>query len=271
MSSDPAEKQTPGDEKPDGDASERERSTIEFPYMDLDDALAVAKAVHNTCGSGTCQHDQLAAALDLSANSSGFRSRLATGRLFGLIDSDRSGGVRLTELGEASVDPTRERAAKAKAFLNVPLYKEMHRIYLGKMLPQTPAAIERQMAELGVAQKQTGRARQAFERSAHAAGFFAMGRDRLIMPAGLDGGSTGGGQPDADKKSGAGGGGGGGGGVPDHLHLMVKGLLQKLPEPDTPWSLADQVKWLQTAAHMFGLLYQSDGRIKIEIEKENGG
>jgi hypothetical protein len=49
---------------------------------------------------------------------------------------------------------------------------------------------------------------------------------------------------------------------------MVKGLLQKLPEPDTPWSLADQVKWLQTAAHMFGLLYQSDGQIKIEIDKD---
>lgn len=53
-----------------------------------------------------------------------------------------------------------------------------------------------------------------------------------------------------------------------HLHLMVKGLLQKLPELGTPWPLAEQVKWLQTAAHMFGLLYQSDGRIKIEADKD---
>ena len=264
MSSDPVEKQT--EDKADADTGDRERSTIEFPYMDLDDALIVAKAVHDTCGSSICQHDQLAGALELSANSSGFRSRLATARVFGLIDGDRSGGVRLTELGEASVDPTRERAAKAKAFLSVPLYKEMHRIYLGKMLPQTAAAIERQMAELGVAQKQTGRARQAFERSAHTAGFFLMGRDRLIIPAGIDG-STG--APlgaDSEKQKKGSSGAGGGGDVPDHLHMMVKGLLQKLPEPDTPWSLADQVKWLQTAAHMFGLLYQSDGHIKIEIE-----
>lgn len=253
------------DAKADADSAERERSTIEFPYMDLDDAMAVAKAIHETCGSSVCQHDQLAGALELSANSSGFRSRLATARLFGLIDTDRGGGVRLSASGEAIVDPTRERAAKAKAFLNVPLYREMHRIYLGKMLPQSPSAIERQMADLGVAQKQTGRARQAFERSAHSAGFFEMGRDRLIMPAGIDDAS--GNQGAESRKPGGSGGGGGGGDVPNHLHLMVKGLLQKLPEPDTPWALADQVKWLQTAAHMFGLLYQSDGRIKIEVEK----
>ena len=53
------------------------------------------------------------------------------------------------------------------------------------MLPPA-AALEREMGQLGVASKQTGKARQAFERSAEQAGFFAHGADRLVMPVGLE-------------------------------------------------------------------------------------
>lgn len=60
------------------DDGKRERSTIEFPYMDLEDAVEVAQAIHRTTGSTPCQHDQLAAALNLSMNSSGYRVRIAT-------------------------------------------------------------------------------------------------------------------------------------------------------------------------------------------------
>jgi hypothetical protein len=38
-------------------------------------------------------------------------------------------------------------------------------------------------AGLGVAKKQTDKARQTFQRSAQQAGFFAYGQDRLVMPA----------------------------------------------------------------------------------------
>lgn len=257
------------DDKTEAEAGERERSTIEFPYMDLDDAISVAKAIHETCGASVCQHDQLAAKLGLSMNSSGFRTRLATSRLFGITES-AGGGVRLTGLGEAIVDPARDRAAKVAAFLNVPLYKEMHSIYLGKLLPSSSSAVERQMADIGVAQKQTGRARQAFERSATTAGFFGSGKNRLVKPAIAE--ETPPADPGKAKQPGGGGsaGTGGAGEVPGHLHLMVQGLLLKLPAPDTQWSITEQAKWLQTAAHMFGLLYQSNGRIKIEVEGGEG-
>ncbi|KAB2910262.1 MAG: hypothetical protein F9K29_25225 [Hyphomicrobiaceae bacterium] len=255
---DPAEKP---DLKADGEG-ERERSTIEFPYMDLGDAIAVSAAIHKTCGSSVCQHDQLAAELGLSMNSSGFRTRLSTARTFGLIETDRAGGgVRLTQLGEMIVDDQRAREAKAKAFLAVPLYKAVYELYRGKVLPPAAAAIERQMADLGVAQKQTGRARQAFERSAQIGGYFEHGKDRLVAPAGL--GDNAGGTENKKPNGGSGGGGGG-----PHLHLMVQGLLTKLPPPDTDWPVADQARWLQTAASIFGLIYKSDGKIKIEVEDE---
>jgi hypothetical protein len=55
-------------------------------------------------------------------------------------------------------------------------------IYKGFTLPG-PAALEKFMREVGVSSKQTGKARQAFMRSARPAGFFAHGEDRLVRPA----------------------------------------------------------------------------------------
>ena len=54
------------------DGASRQRSTIGFPYMDLDDALEVASAIHDNVGQGECDEDQLAAWLQLSVKSSGF-------------------------------------------------------------------------------------------------------------------------------------------------------------------------------------------------------
>ena len=43
-------------------------------------------------------------------------------------------------------------------------------------------ALERETAQLGVAVKQTDKARQVFERSARQASFFGAGPDRLVRP-----------------------------------------------------------------------------------------
>ena len=67
-------------------------------------------------------------------------------------------------------------------FLNVPLYKAIFDKYKGGVLPPQ-AALERDIIGLGVAEKQTGRARQVFERSAEQANFVEHGKDRLVMPA----------------------------------------------------------------------------------------
>jgi hypothetical protein len=52
----------------------------------------------------------------------------------------------------------------------------------GGVLPGQAAAMERELVGLGVSDKVKDRARQTFERSAEQAGFFAHGRNRLVMP-----------------------------------------------------------------------------------------
>jgi hypothetical protein len=82
------------------------------------------------------------------------------------------------------------------------------------------------MAGLGVAQKQTERARQVFQRSAEVAGFFEMDRSRLIMPTAT-------GEPSATeekKEPEKAGDGSGGGGVGDlGLDPLLVALLKKSP------------------------------------------
>jgi hypothetical protein len=58
----------------------------------------------------------------------------------------------------------REREARARAFLKVPLYSAIFERYNGSVLAPA-AALERELVGLVVAEKQTGRARQVFERS----------------------------------------------------------------------------------------------------------
>ena len=109
-----------------------------------------------------------------------------------------------------------------------------------------------------------------FERSAKQAGFFAHGADRLVMPAfggrPLDGASgpeeSHPRQEDPGKHGGAGGGG-------KDLHPFIAGLLRTLPEPETEWPIRDRVKWLRTASQIFGLIYEGEGAIKIEIEADH--
>jgi hypothetical protein len=244
------------------EGGKRERSTIEFPYTGLEDVIAVAKGIRDTTGSSVCQHEQLAAALGLSMNSSGYRVRLSASRVFGLIESS-GGGLKLTGLGQMIVDSARERDAKVQAFLNVPLFKAVYEQNRGKQLPP-PAALEREMAGLGVSEKQKERARQVFQRSAEIAGFFDMDRSRLIMPPGV---TTEAATATDEKKEPEKGAGNGGPKPPVGLHPFIEGLLKTLPEPNTDWSIPDRVKWLQAAGHIFDLIYTGEGgRVKIEVD-----
>ena len=84
-------------------------------------------------------------------------------------------------MGRAIVDPQQERAERANAFLCVPLYKAIYEKYKGGVLP-LPAALERDIIWLGVAEKQTGRARQVFERSSEQPNFFEHGKNRPVLP-----------------------------------------------------------------------------------------
>ena len=114
-------------EQDDGADSKRERSTIDFPYMDLGMAISVANGVHARVGGGACQHDELAVQLGLSPSSSAYRTRISTARMFGLIASERgSDAVRLTDLGSRIVDSTQARDARAR--VTWPLSRKRSRV-----------------------------------------------------------------------------------------------------------------------------------------------
>src|SRR5450759_4116415 len=76
----------------------RERSRIEFPYLDLDAAVEIANGVQELGGS-SCGWDQLAARLGHSAKGGGFRLRVMTAKTFALVTYGQ-GTVNLTELGK---------------------------------------------------------------------------------------------------------------------------------------------------------------------------
>jgi hypothetical protein len=40
--------------------------------------------------------------------------------------------------------------------------------------------------------------------------------------------------------------------------LLIRGLVDHLPKPDTIWSLDERAKWLRTAVCIFGLVYKDD-------------
>jgi hypothetical protein len=157
----------------------RTRSKIAFPYTPLSDAEQVAQALQNR--GGTASMDELAAELNQVITSGAFRTKVATSRTFG-VASVRRGTVTLTELGRRIVDPNKLPAARAEAFLTVPLYRKVYEEYKGHTLPG-PEGLENAMARFGVSPKQTERARQAFQRSGEQAAFFGHGKDRLVAPA----------------------------------------------------------------------------------------
>ncbi|WP_281914815.1 hypothetical protein [Caldimonas thermodepolymerans] len=253
-----------------GTGRQRAQSTIEFPYLDLENAMEIASGVHAVGGSG-CDWDRLAAHFKQAAQGGGFRLRLISAKTFGLVTYDR-GKISLTALGLRIVDPQQQRAAKVEAFLNVPLYKAVYDKFGGGALPPNPG-LEQAMTDLGVAPKQADKARQTFQRSAKHAGFFDFGPDRLVMPSI----GSGGGQTDREKPSGPpdvhAGDGGSNGGSGAGLHPFIQGLLQKLPEPETTWAIEARAKWLTTAMNIFDLMYTTaddagNKFIAIEVKQQ---
>jgi hypothetical protein len=265
-------------EKAVGDEKKREQSSILFPYLDLDAAVDVAKAIYRRAGHGTCDLDELAAEMGQTL-SGAFRLKTGTARTFDLTEKDTRSGIKLSDLGRQVVNADTERAARVEAFLRVPLYGAIFEKYKGHLLPPMKA-LEREMSGLGVSAKQTDKARQAFERSARQAGYFEAGEDRLVRPrvdpptrraepAHASDDDRGDGrrslrdQTGDEKRGGSGGGG-------DDLHPFIKGLLETLPAPNTDWSAAERADWLQTAASIFKLIYKGTGSIEVRLSGERG-
>jgi hypothetical protein len=157
----------------------RGRSSIAFPYSSLKDAEEIARALHESWG-GQASPDQLAGTLNTTPRSGTFRMKLATSRTFGAISSSR-GKIAITDRGKRLIDPQSQAAERVEAFLAVPLFEKIFSEYQGNNLPPDEG-LEKKMADLGVAPKQTAKARQALQRSAEHAGFFKTTKGRLIRP-----------------------------------------------------------------------------------------
>jgi len=248
----------------------RSRSTIAFPYLDLDDAIEISKGVH-TVGGSTCLWDQLAGHFQQAAQGGGFRLRVQTAKMYGLVTYDR-GTVALTPLGSRICDPDQEKAARADSFLTIPLYKKLYEEFKGGTLPPT-SGLETAIVNLGVAIKQKDKARQVFQRSAKLAGFFDVGgTSRLIMPSlkastrtteVLEEQEHEDEEPPEPKHR------------PEEPHAkrhpLIDGLLKELPEPQTEWTTEDRKKWLEMASTIFNVIYKdsddSRGSLKVVVEK----
>lgn len=57
--------------------------------------------------------------------------------------------------------------------------------------------------------------------------------------------------------------------------FLIRGLIQRLPKPDTNWSLDERAKWLKTADSIFSLVYRAaedePREIKITIIEQQAG
>jgi hypothetical protein len=245
------------------DTRTRQRSTIAFPYMDLDSGIELASAIHTHVGHGECDDDQLAAWSNQSAKSSTFRVQVYAARTFGVLDGE-GGKHKLTDLGRSIVDPNQSRGARVRAFLNVQLFKALFDNHRSGVLPPT-AALEREIVQLGVSEKQKGRARQVFERAAEQAGFFDHGKNRLVMP-GLAPGAP----PHKEKDKvgegnnfGGGGSGGSGGNGSGPQDALIQALIHKLPQSG-PWGADERVNWLKLLTMAFQIAYGPTDEIEIK-------
>ena len=261
-------------------ARKRQRTPLAFPYSDLQRAIELCDKLASIGGKGPVELTQLAAALNQTANGGTFRGRIGAARMFGLVEYGNE-TARLTDSGEAVLDPMKAESAKIDAFLKVPLYAKLYEEYQGYALPQA-AAIQRKMELLGLPKKQVERARQVFAASVETAGFINS-NGRFIKPVVAARADPSGQRGDLSKhtpldeelgdKSKQGGGGGGGGGKD---HPLIAGLLLTLPQPGGEWEIAGRKAWLKMAASIFDNLYKkppstADNQEEIDVDKLIGG
>jgi len=239
----------------------RERSSIAFPYTPLSDAVDIVRAVQRR--GHACSLDELAAEMKQQMTSGAFRSKLATAKIFGGLDSSR-GGVSLTDIGLRMTNSDTRPQALVEAFMNVPLYRELYDQFAGNSLPPDQG-VEAAMRRLGVPEKQTVRARQVLYRSAELAGFFSAGRNRLVRPAGSSLPSEASVASASQGRQGS-----GAEAVPMAEHPLIKGLIAKLPPEGERFTPKQRQRWLEAAKVNLELIYAEDEDDPVSGSTSNG-
>jgi len=169
----------------------RERSRVSaehrYPVYDLNEAIEVARAIRDQAG-GACTREHLAAFLSYrSTNNGAFLSRLASARLFGLVETSGRELVptRLADTILTPEWPDEAVEARAEAFMTVPLYRVIYGRYEGAALPPEVGLRNALHSTYGIPENRTAIAYRVLMDSAAQAGFFAArggGRTNLIKP-----------------------------------------------------------------------------------------
>jgi hypothetical protein len=161
-------------------------SALKFPVYALADSVLAAKAIHEK-GGGAATNDHLAAFLGYRSSKNGaFVNRVASAKLFGLIEGPPT---RLVITGRAQkilmpINVGDPKQALIDAFLSVPLYAAIYRENQGKELPPEFGMKNALRNVFGVVPGRIDEAYRAFMASADTAGFFEIrgSKTQLIMP-----------------------------------------------------------------------------------------
>lgn len=228
-----------------------QRSTVAFPYSSLRDAETIAQELHDKWG-GNAKLDQLAGGMGTGARGGTFRVKVGTARTFKVIGPIKAGSMSITPLGRRLLDPQTRADARVEAFLGVPLFARLVESYKGSVLPPN-SGLEQKIRDLGVSEKQTVRARQAFLRSAEQAGFFRHGKDRLVEPPRSLGPDK---RPPADSESASEGPSVGAVRQPsaETLPAPLPELWMTLLRDGGPWSAEKTQEFVQAARKLYELL-----------------
>ena len=252
-----------GKTEPENGNAKRVRSTISFPYIAMGSCLEVAEAMHEI-GGDACEWNQIAAHMKVAAQGGAFRQKMLATKTFGIIEYSGQ-DVQLTKLGQHCIDERTSKGARVDAFLRVPLFAALFGRFDGVKLPPH-AAIQRTMQELGVAPKQTAKARQSFIRSAREAGFFDLNPDRLTKPP-VDQDDNDPDDPPKKKKT------NGGGDEPPPNSPLITALLAQMPPPKDGWPKEQCLVWLRTLLLSISMIYSTSFEelqgIEVTLRKDD--
>jgi hypothetical protein len=157
-----------------------------YAAYDLESSIEVARTLEQHGGSGSA--DELASWLGYkSKNNGAFLSRIASARLFGLVDG-RSERLSPSALAISILRPDYpETAARARltAFDNVPLNAEVLRHYQGHVLPDEQGLRNALQVKWNIDASRAGQVLARLMASAEQAGLFSIAgnRTKMIRPS----------------------------------------------------------------------------------------
>ncbi|MBN1628585.1 MAG: hypothetical protein JW990_02370 [Thermoleophilia bacterium] len=161
-------------------------TALRYPKYDLDNSIEVARRITERGAGATVSAHELAALLGYtSINNGAYLTRVASSRLFGLIEGS-SKSISATERADAIIHadyPDTERRARLEAFKSVPLFAAFLEAYQGRELPDDQGMANTLTSRFHIP---VGDARLALSRmlsSAEQAGLFDVGGPtRMIEP-----------------------------------------------------------------------------------------